>query len=231
MMHSDDDKYAAYVDHPRYGRSPRYTGANPGYLSPEVSLHWNSTSYREIAERYRALTGQTSRFDKWLYDPTAVKRIPGTAITANLARQTAATVPVTHYFDLERKCQDCGTPFIFFAEEQKYWYEELGFGLDSDCVRCVVCRKQQQAITRLIKRYEELCHTAVRSNEENLEMADCLLSLIESFQFTPKQLPRVRALLNRVDVDTDQSRQESCNALLARVRQIDATHANKRNGS
>ncbi|PKN96854.1 MAG: hypothetical protein CVU43_18600 [Chloroflexi bacterium HGW-Chloroflexi-5] len=88
--------------------------------------------------------------------------------------------------------------FIFFAEEQKHWYEELGFGLDSDCVRCVNCRKRQQGIAIARERYEELFHIHERSVEENLEMAACCLTLIESNTFSRARAQQVRSLFNRI---------------------------------
>src|SRR5688572_8761575 len=113
-MARDADEYAAFVDHPRYGRHPHITGLNPDGGSDDVFLHW-----------------------RWRKKGCL---IPNTAIPADLSRQTAATIHVTHYFDQKLECRDCRRLFIFFAEEQKHWYEELGFGLDSDCVRCVFCR-------------------------------------------------------------------------------------------
>ena len=98
------DDYSKFVDHPRYGHQPRVTGLNPDTNYADVFLHWHS------GKEYR---------------------IPNTAIPADLSRQAKATVPVTHYFDVRRQCRDCGRPFIFFAEEQKYWYEELKFKLDA----------------------------------------------------------------------------------------------------
>ena len=179
-MERKTDKYAAFVDHPRYGRRPNLTGLNPHPRDRDVHLHWNTTTHREIVAAFEAVTGQ-----KWPYGDLSsyaepIKRIPNTAIVADLTRQTAATVPVTHYFDLERICRDCGRPFIFFAREQKHWYEELGFGLESDCVRCVECRKEQQGIARQRERYETLFHVADRTVDQNIEMAGCCLSLIEN---------------------------------------------------
>lgn len=171
-MNAHQDKYASFVEHPRYGRRPHFTGLEPE--PGQVTIHWHS--------------------------PKSC-RIPGTAIIANLKRQTAATVPVTHYFDVERTCRDCGKPFIFFAQEQKHWYEELGFGLDSDCVRCVPCRKRQQGISRVRERYEELFHVPNRTDDENLEFADCCLKLVEQGVFHKRQTERVRMLLNRVRDD------------------------------
>ncbi|MBN2024806.1 MAG: zinc-ribbon domain-containing protein [Pirellulales bacterium] len=170
-MIQPDDPFELYVEHPRFGNRPRITGLDPRPGCEGVYLGW------------RAL-------DDW--------KIPGTAIVADLSRQTPATVPVTHYFDLKRICRDCGRPFLFFAEEQKHWYEELGFGLDSDCVRCPPCRVRQRGIARKRERYEEIFHVQERTTEQNIEMAECCLCLVEAAVFPPRQLERVRMLLNRV---------------------------------
>lgn len=167
-----DTKYAAFVEHPRYGRGPRYTGLNPQTDFRGITfLHWHSP---------------------------AACRIPNTAIAADVTKQTRATVPVTHYYDVERQCQDCQRMFIFFAVEQKHWYEVLQFGLDSDCVRCVPCRKQQQGIAQLRDQYATLSHEPDRDERQSLTMAECCLSLIENGIFTDKQCQRVRSLINSV---------------------------------
>jgi hypothetical protein len=110
-------EYDNYVEHPRFGRYPRITGLNPesDFTTGKPFLHWNAT-----------------------------ERIPNTAVEADLSRQSRATVPVTHYYDVKRTCRDCARPFIFFADEQKHWYEELKLPLEADCVRCVPCRKTQR---------------------------------------------------------------------------------------
>ena len=106
IMKRIPDEYATYIEHPRYGRRPRITGMNPETVyGGDVFIHWHSSKKC---------------------------RIPNTAILADLSQQTPATVPVTHYYDVKRHCLDCGRSFLFFAEEQKHWYEVLGFGLDSD---------------------------------------------------------------------------------------------------
>jgi hypothetical protein len=167
-----DEEYADYVEHPRYGHKPRFTGLNPRAVAEsKVFIHWHSPKECRIAN---------------------------TAVAADLSRQTPGFIPVSHYFDVRRKCVDCDQMFIFFAEEQKHWYEELGFGLDSDCVRCVNCRKRQQGIAIARERYEELFHIHERSVEENLEMAACCLTLIESNTFSRARAQQVRSLFNRI---------------------------------
>jgi hypothetical protein len=85
---------------------------------------------------------------------------------------------------------------LFFAAEQKYWYEELGFGLNADCVRCVACRKREQGLGKARQRYEELFHREARTEAESVEMAECCVTLIEASLFGKRQTERVRALLN-----------------------------------
>lgn len=190
-----DKEYEAFVEHPRYGQGPRPTGLNPSMedwtkpSGPYIKLHWHS-------------------------GPDC--RIPNTAIVANGSKQNFTTMPVSHYFDVKRTCHDCSRPFLFFAEEQKYWYEELGFPLDADCVRCVPCRKQEQGIAQKRQRYEELFHAPSLTEEESLEMAECCMSLIEASVFSPRQHERVRMLLNRVpDLPHHEQRRQE---LLARLR-------------
>ena len=187
MAHTTDE-YASYVDHPRYGRCPRITG-----LNPRTWFGWNT------------------------FFPPKDCRIPNTAIRADLTRQASATRPVTHYFDVKRKCRDCGRPFIFFAEEQKFWYEELAFGLDIDCVRCVPCRKRQQGIANKRKRYEELFHVPDQTTQQDLEMAECCVSLIEASIFHRRQTQRVRQILNRIHPGSDEKTQSQYNAIFARL--------------
>jgi len=126
-------------------------------------------------------------------------------------------VPVTHYFDVKRQCRDCGKPFIFFAEEQKHWYEVLGFGLDSDCVRCVACRKQQQGIAQLREKYGELFHMSGRTIEQHIEMAECCLALIEASVFHKRQIQHVRQLLKLVSSGFRHDAQERINELQKRL--------------
>lgn len=171
------DEFHDYVVHPRYGQRPRLTGLHPvrpatfGPGDPLVKFHWHSP------------------------EP---ERIPNTAVAADVSLQVFTTFPVTHYFDVRRVCHDCRRPFLFFADEQKHWYEELGLSIEADCIRCVDCRKQQQGIARRRETYERLFHVEQRTPEEDLEMAECCLALIEASVFSRRQTERVRMLLRRV---------------------------------
>jgi hypothetical protein len=163
-----------YVEHPRWGARPRRTGVDviDALHGGDAHLHWLNLSPE----------GRVIR---------------GTAVAADLTRQTPATIPVTHYYDLERTCRDCGRLFLFFAVEQKHWYEELGFPLEAECVRCHPCRKQEQEIKARHERYQELMHREQLAPEQEAELALLRLDLIEASLFGVRQAELVRAFLNR----------------------------------
>lgn len=186
--------YSEYVEHPRYGRGPRFT---------DLCL-------RKPPLGYRLAT--------YVSDDV----IEGTAIEADLKRQTPSPIPVLYYFDLSRKCIDCGRPFIFFAEEQRYWYETLGFVLDSNCIRCIDCRNRRHDLERKCRRYEELLHQPDRTVDELIEMAECTLSLIENGLFHVRQAERFRMLLNRLSDSHDDCVVQSRRRIRERVLAIEA---------
>lgn len=167
--------FSGFVEHPRYGRGPRYTGLDPhedwGRPGHLVYFGWHSSPET---------------------------RIPNTAIVADISKQAISTMGVTHYFDEVRTCGSCRKPFLFFAEEQRHWYEELGFSLEACCNRCVYCRREQQHIARDRARYEELCHVEEPSPAELVEQAECCLTLMEEELFSPHKAQFVRSVLNRL---------------------------------
>jgi hypothetical protein len=214
-MKRESDRFAEFVDHPRYGRRPRITGLNPHPHDCGVHLHWNATTHQEIVSQYEAVIG------KWPHGDLGgrsdrTKRIPNTAVPADLTRQSNATVPVTHYFDLERICRDCGRPFIFFASEQKHWYETLRFPLEADAIRCPMCRKQNQALGKARATYERLQKLKNRTDTDTVRLTESLLTLVENSIFNARQTEHARALIKTLP---DELRA----AFLKRIRQIEET--------
>lgn len=162
-----------YVEHPRFGRGPRYT---------DVS-----------AERPDDPNAYTASWRS-----TRETRVLGTAVAADLSQQTLATLPVLFYFDERRTCADCSRRFLFFAEEQKYWFEELGFNLNADCIRCWPCRHVRQNIEAAQARYEELARLDFPSCQEQVELLDVGLKLCEQDIFGRKVLQRFRTIANQL---------------------------------
>jgi hypothetical protein len=113
------------VPHPRYGSEPEVSG--------------------------EGLSEATVRGSYWGYRDAVL--FPESAIVADASRQNFTTFPRGTYVDLLERCRDCGREFLFFAREQKHWYEELGFYIDARCVRCPACRKTEATLRRRFTRY------------------------------------------------------------------------------
>ena len=121
-------RYRDYVMHPRYGCKPRYSGSQ--------------------------LTAESAASAHWSFDSASV--FPETAISADASQQNFTLCPRRLYVDVERQCMQCDRWFIFFAEEQKYWFEVLKFYVDADCTKCIDCRKAEQQVRLMLKRYQTL---------------------------------------------------------------------------
>jgi hypothetical protein len=180
--------YSDYVEHPRFGREPRVTGLNPVDTKGTVFCHWHS--------------------------PPGV-RVPDTAIAADVTKQSPATVPVTHYFDARRICRKCERPFLFFAEEQQFWYEELRFPLEADAVECVRCRRDVRRLRELREEYEVLLVSPSRTEAETLRLVGCAVELIENGVFGTKLIPKLRALLKPLVGDSQRPTHAEARTLLS----------------
>jgi hypothetical protein len=81
---------------------------------------------------------------------------PETALIAETEKQNYALYPRKYYVDVLRSCRTCHRPFIFFAKEQRYWFETLRFFVDADCVYCPDCRRKSRTVQRRLRRYSDL---------------------------------------------------------------------------
>ena len=159
------------VDHPRYGRRPRITGRD--YRGDQFGLD-----------------------PSWKYSIDDVTIIPNTGIKADTSKQHGSAIPIYVYYDVLKSCVDCRRPFIFFAEEQRHWFETLGFANDANCIRCVECRKKQQADERLNSEYQRLLEKEQKDWEDYHDLASAALDLYEIGRF--KRLEKVRYFFNKI---------------------------------
>ena len=140
-----------YVNHPRYGIFPIPSGYK--YRIDEIQFaHW----------RYGSL-----------------KIYPETAIPANIDKQNYAIYPRSIYVDIEEKCVDCKRYYIFFALEQKYWFEELNFWVDSHSIKCNECRKKDHVIKKMQNQYCYLVTKNARTPEDTMLLKSIAQELFE----------------------------------------------------
>jgi hypothetical protein len=140
-----------YVNHPRYGNQPMHSDF--------------SASIEEIMAAH------------WSYDERSI--FPDSAIKADINKQNYSVFPRTIYVDIEKQCVQCNRWFIFFAEEQKYWYETLEFYIDADCIKCIDCRKKEQSIKHMMLEYEKLVISKNRSHGETKKLKNIALELYQ----------------------------------------------------
>ncbi|WP_165740091.1 zinc-ribbon domain containing protein [Pseudoalteromonas sp. Z1A6] len=130
-----------YLNHPRYGNTPITTNT-PVTIEAIENAHW----------RYSSL-----------------KYFPNTVILADIKKQNYAIYPRALYVDIEEKCGTCSKAFIFFAQEQQYWFETLRFWVDSHCTHCFECRRHARYILTLRKRYDMLTSLANKTSGEKTQ--------------------------------------------------------------
>jgi len=152
------NKYKSYINHSRYGK----VSMNNGY----------KYSLEEVHNSF------------WLYSYVTV--FPKSTIPADTSKQRYCVFPRKLYVDIEKICKKCHGKFLFFALEQKYWYEVLGFYIDVDCVKCIECRKAEQKIKEKALRYEELIKNKNRTNREIKDLKYIAYDLYEIGYFKNK---------------------------------------------
>jgi len=128
MANTMNDGAEYIVPHPRYGDKPRTSGDKEAVAAAREQ--WVGETFRE-----------------WVF--------PESAILADPSKQNCTVLPRLYYVDMKKTCRDCGRYFIFFAEEQRHWYEDLKFFVDSDCVRCPDCRRADRTLRRRFDRYSQ----------------------------------------------------------------------------
>lgn len=140
-----------YAKHPRFGDAPIPSKYNYSIEDIEKS-HW----------RYSGL-----------------HYFKDTAIPANIEKQNYSIYPRSLYVDIAERCVACSRRFIFFAEEQKYWFETLDFYVDAHCTKCFDCRLKANEVKALLARYQALVNKQDRNTVESKELKQIALEVYQ----------------------------------------------------
>ena len=151
-------KTKTYVTHPRYGKIPMFHGR--GFTEDDIT-----NSY-------------------WFYKHVIFFK--HSAIVADISKQNYTTCPRKLYVDIEKRCMECDREFIFYALEQRYWYEELGFYVDADCTKCINCRNKEKYLKKKKEIYDELITKRNRTLLEIKELKNIAFELSEMGFFKNK---------------------------------------------
>jgi hypothetical protein len=117
------------------------------------------------------------------YHPVAGQSLPRGFLWGDPSRQLFGLGgPAVMFGPPEKVCRSCREPFTFTAAEQKHWYEELGFLLDSTAVHCRQCRAARRRIERHRRAYALALRavTTAPSAQGHLAVARAVVQLIRA---------------------------------------------------
>ena len=125
-----------------------------------------------LAREYTLPDGET--YEWYQPDPAYRPSLPAGAVRGDPSRQEyceALHIPTYFYVDEEKECVGCGESFAFTGKEQQFWYEQLGFNLNSVAIRCRPCR----AVRRKAGRYgRQIGRAREAAKERQSDPTPCL---------------------------------------------------------
>jgi hypothetical protein len=111
-----------------------------------------------------------------------------TAVQADVSKQNRSICPRYWYIDAAFRCARCGNTFVFTAEEQRFWYEELGFWIDSKAKHCGECRRKLRELKALRQEYDRGVGAALDRNA-SAQQKQTLVDVIDGLDAGGVQLP------------------------------------------
>ena len=118
-----------------------------------------------------------------------------TAVLANVESQNTGWSPRPVYADVLKRCTACKRPFLFYAAEQRFWFETLRFDTIVDCQKCAPCRKHDRRVKASLERYATALNAARLDAKVMKTFIDDTLFLFE--HGLVRNLSRVGAIKNR----------------------------------
>ena len=79
----------------------------------------------------------------------------GSAVRADPDSQNYGVCPRYWYIDATFRCARCNAEFSFTATEQRTWYEEYGFWIDSLPKHCLACRRELRDLKAARQEYDQ----------------------------------------------------------------------------
>lgn len=145
------------------------------------------------------------------FDGTSPQRMPphfymsGTFVSldfqhvqkADTQRQNFSVIPRNWYIAATITCLACNKLFLFTVDEQKVWYEEYRFYVDSFPNKCRSCRRDARHLKRLRQQYDGSIRDSLTGSDVSLKqrLVAIIDSLIASGNGTPASMLHKRETL------------------------------------
>jgi hypothetical protein len=110
------------------------------------------------------------------------------SVRADVSKQNCSICPRHWYIDAAFRCARCGEIFVFRSDEQRFWYEELGFWVDSRPRQCGTCRRELREVIALRQEYDRDVGTVLKAGA-SLECKKRLVNVIDLLNESDVKLP------------------------------------------
>jgi hypothetical protein len=121
-----------------------------------------------------------------------------TAQRADTSKQNCSSCPRYWYIDAVITCRECRQDFTFSAAEQRYWYEDRKFWVDSFPKRCPSCGRLERLKLELRKRYDASIEAALTS-QCSADEKGAVIAIIDEMNAAegsiPEKMKQNRAML------------------------------------
>ena len=123
----------------------------------------------------------------------------GSAVRADPEKQNASICPRHWYVNTIFPCERCGGEFAFTAAEQRVWYEDYGFWIDSLPQHCLDCRRKLREAKAARQDYDRSIAEALATadRELKLRLAGAIDQLYELGEELPPRINENRRRLAR----------------------------------
>lgn len=99
-------------------------------------------------------------------------------LRADQQRQHCLVLPEEWYVEATFVCTRCTQRFAFTPEEQRHWYEELGFWIDSVPRQCAPCRQRARRTHAITQQLAILCRSKPAAAAHGAEILPLIRELI-----------------------------------------------------
>ena len=130
----------------------------------------------------------------------ATLRDYASAVRADITKQNFSVRPRHWYVDTKLWCSRCGESFTFTTSEQRFWYEELSFKVESYAKHCAPCRSVLRRLKSLKQEYNREIGQALARDadrESKRRLLDVLDALDDGGVELPERTREKRRVLRR----------------------------------
>ena len=122
-----------------------------------------------------------------------------TAVRADTEKQNYSVCPRHWYIDAEFRCEGCGQEYKWTGGEQKAWFEDYFFWVDSQPRHCQNCRAHRRHLADLRKEYDATIAAARNQGtpDQKSRIIEIVSELEQAFVRLPEKMKETMNLFKR----------------------------------